>query len=434
MTFLFKNRKENKEKSIDSELKYRFDLGAKYFYVKCFDRNINCSYYKKLYAKHMYSFNNCNEQYSEKKKLEDFFREFESLINDIKLNGFNKKYPIPIGKNLVLINGAHRFITSKYFNIEPTFLHEQRDGTLQYNYDFFINRRKYGDAFVNLEEEYSDFIALNNLQLFKNTKNVRAIIIYPNAHKINKNKEIESILKTNGTIMYKKVIKLSEKGLKNLIIELYRGEEWIGGLFPKNDNNLKFQRCYCDYPLIFYMYYFNDLNDIEVKNKVRNLFDFGKNSIHITDNYQETFRVSSSLLNKNSLFFLKYGTNMLSSNTANLLGKYFDKVKSDENFAVSSSVILELFSLRKANNDLDYVNREDLELGIENIGAHKGKSLNYYYNCKDELLFDPNNYFYINGHKFINLDLIKNMKESRGLKKDIDDVKLISNFIDSIKT
>ena len=427
------NRKINKEKeykssiSIDSELKYRFDIGAKYFYVKCIDNNINCSYHKKLYEKHMISFNNCDEKNSKKKKIEDFFNKFNNLINDMKLNGYNKEYPIPLGKNLVLINGAHRYIVSRYFKIEPLYFNDKIDGTLEYNYEFFTKRKRYGSKFINLEEEYSDFIALNNLELFNNLKNIRSIIIYPNANKINKNREIESILNNNGTIMYKKEIKLSEQGLKNLIIELYRGEKWIGGIFTKNDNNLKFKKCYEDFPLIFYMYYFDNLNDIEVKNSIRSLFDLGKNSVHITDYYEDTFRVSSCLLNKNSLFFLNYGTNILSDKTSFLLEKYFKEVNYNENYIVTSSVVLELFSLRDAN-DIDYINRFDNEIIFNGIGIHKGKWLDYYTENKDELLFNPNNYFYINGHKFLNLDYIKKMKMNRNENKDLKDIKLIETL------
>ena len=73
----------------------------------------------------------------------------------------------------------------------------------------------------------------------------------------------------------------------------------------------------------------------------------------------------------------------------------------------------------------------DLNYNIVNLFPNSVHNLEItgFDECKDELLFDPNNYFYINGHKFIKLDLIKKMKENRGEPKDIKDIRLINNFI-----
>ena len=402
----------------------RFDLGAKYFYVKCKLNNINTLFYKELYHQHMITFNNCIEKNSHKNKIEYFFSEFDNLINNMQKYGFNIKYPIPLGNNNVIINGSHRLITSKVLNIKPSITNEDKNA-YEYDYDFFINRNKYSSKFINLNTEYADFIALNNLELLKENNNVRAIIIYPVANKLNKTKEIESILRKNGAIMYKKNIHLTEKGVKNLIIELYRGEKWIGGLFPKNDNNAKFKECYIDYPIIYYMYYFNDpTQDIIIKEKIRNLFNLKKNSIHITDDYIDTFRVSTALLNHNSIKFLNYGTNIISENSKNLLIKYFYNINNNENYIVTSSIILELFDLRQAK-DLDYIHLYDNKLNIDNISPHTEKWLNYYPITKDELIYNPDNYFYLNGHKFISLNILKLMKDNRKETKDISDLDLI---------
>ena len=39
----------------------RFDLMAKYLYIKHYDKNLNCSFFKDLYIKHFITFNNCFE-------------------------------------------------------------------------------------------------------------------------------------------------------------------------------------------------------------------------------------------------------------------------------------------------------------------------------------------------------------------------------------
>jgi hypothetical protein len=100
---------------------------AKYLYVKSKDKKFETEFFKNLYVNHMLSFNNCYEKsnmYSlnKKNKCKDFIINFDKLINNIKNNGFSKKNPIPVGENDIIINGAHRLITSYYFNTKSYFI------------------------------------------------------------------------------------------------------------------------------------------------------------------------------------------------------------------------------------------------------------------------------------------------------------------------
>ena len=58
---------------------------------------------------------------------------------------------------------------------------------------------------------------------------------------------------------------------------------------------------------------------VELKNKCRELYNFGKHSLHMSDYSEDTFRIASSLLNQNSIDFLNNGTNNLSEQTKNTL-------------------------------------------------------------------------------------------------------------------
>jgi hypothetical protein len=138
----------------------------------------------------MLVFNNCNEPNSYKNKIEHFYKEFNKLIKDMKNNGFNNNFPIPVGNDDVIYNGAHRLVTSKFLNIKPKIKKLNKNG-LKFDYNFFLKRNKYSSSFKNLETKYCDFIALNNLEILKETNNVRAIIIYPIANKLSKTNQIE---------------------------------------------------------------------------------------------------------------------------------------------------------------------------------------------------------------------------------------------------
>ena len=238
------------------------------------------------------------------------------------------------------------------------------------------------------------------------------------------------IIENYGYLYYKKEIKLTKNGIINLIKELYRGEKWIGGMFPNDFCGGKLDVCYSDDPITLFLIDFKNLDKIiECKEECRKFFDLNKHSLHMSDYTKDTFRIASSLCNKNSLYFLNHGTNNISQNTKNLLISYFDNVKENNNdYVLTSSLILEMFGLRNAK-DLDYIHKNDNILHLKNTGIHNGIWLSYYSEPKNELIYNPNHYFYFNGFKFASLNIIKLMKQKRNEQKDIKDVNLIKKLI-----
>jgi hypothetical protein len=285
----------------------------------------------------------------------------------------------------------------------------------------------------------SDFIALQNLKFISSIENkktnIRCAIIYPISNKYNYEENNEKIMEKYGTIMYKKKIILKMSGFINLVKEIYRGESWIGGLFPDDNCCLKkvnltkeINNNENNQVITYYLYYFDDpKKDIEMKDEIRKCYNLGKNSIHITDFFEDTYRVSTALLNNNSIFFLNEGTNNITIANKNLLKKYFENANKDD-FCITSGIILELFKLRETI-DIDYLHYNDIKLNIKNISPHVGKWLEYYEIHKHDIIYNPNNHFYINGFKFITLDCLKNMKIKRNEEKDKKDIILIDDFI-----
>lgn len=362
----------------------RFDLMAKYLYIKNYDNKYKTEFYKDLYIEHFKTFNNLYEypdkfsSYNvEKKNKDDFINEFNKLIESIKNNGFNSEYPIPVGNNNVIINGAHRLITSYYYNKKPSIkLIKNEKGNVDYNYSFFIDR-KGGNP--KLEKIYADTMAL---EYIKHNKNIRAMIIYPNVFRMNKLRNLINIINDYGYIYYSKMVNLNNNGINNLVKELYRGEEWIGGLFPMGYSpGGKAIRCISNNnePTILLLIDMKNIdNCIELKNKCRELYNIGKHSLHISDYTEDTYRIGCSLLNENSIHFLNNGTNDISNKTKELLIKIFmnyDKEKICVNKNITNQLYKNEINLDKDNNDI-----------IDN---------------NDEIIYNPNNYFYFNAYKFI---------------------------------
>ena len=144
----------------------------------------------------------------------------------------------------------------------------------------------------------------------------------------------------------------------------------------------------------------------------------------MSDYSSDTYRISSSLLNSNSIHFLNNGTNDISETTKKLLLNYF-KNEIDEDYCLTSSLILEMYGLRNAN-DVDYLHKGDNYL--EGFGLHSGEWLDYYSKNKDTIIYNPLNYFYFNGLKFVSLKVVKEMKERRNEKKDKIDLELIKKI------
>ena len=402
----------------------RFDLMAKLLYVKYKDKNINSNFFNELYHKHIITFNNCWEYPGTKTNIKEFFDAFDNLIKDIKENGFNKKFPIEMGKNNVIVNGSHRLMTSFFYNKNVYLKTEKINGNVDYNYLFFLNRKN----FPSLERKYADRMALEYIKV---NPNLRSMIVYPTGYKDNKLKEIKEIIKEYGYLYYEKEIMLSKKGINNLIKELYRGEKWIGGMFPKGwSPGGKAQVCVDNKPTTIFLIVMNDLNKlIELKSKCRKLYNIGKHSLHISDYMEDTWRIGTSTLNVNSVHFLNNGTNDISEKNKLLLINYFNKIgKNNEDVCLTSSILMEMYGLRMAK-DIDYLHKNNIELQLKDVGLHSGKWENYYHKNKDEIIYNPENHFYFNGFKCATLNVVKKMKENRGETKDQIDIKLIGQIL-----
>ena len=81
--------------------KYRYDVFIKYYYVKAYLEKSNYNLAKRIYLNHIKSFNNFIEPDGRKKGANNFVKNFNILIEDIRKNGINKTI-IPITRNSVV--------------------------------------------------------------------------------------------------------------------------------------------------------------------------------------------------------------------------------------------------------------------------------------------------------------------------------------------
>lgn len=409
-------KKEKKELLVDPKkfLKSsRIDLIPKLLYVKN-KEEINADYFIRLYLEHIRAFNSFNENH--KRTKEDFIKDFDKVIDSIKNDGFKKEMgSIPATENFTAIDGAHRISSSIFFD-KKIFVETGEGEGPSYNYNYFKKR--------GLPEHFLEEIIYNYFDIKK--KGLYACIFWGSSlEKLNEKEINKELVEKNITAVYSKDVSLTEIGKKNLVISCYENEPWMNDkkndfsgairkVAPcfKNSNKIKFYLLESD----------SHQNIINFKKNIRTKLKMENHSLHTSDTYEETRNLCDILLNKNSLFFINHTKNMILSN---LLNK--KELKEKFNFAITSSYILEMFGIRKAE-DIDYI--DDKKGEIKGMGSH-----NEYLSLEErkDFIYDPNNYFRFKGIKFLTLENVHKFKKSRGENKDKRDVFLIEKFLENNK-
>jgi hypothetical protein len=400
----------------------RFDLSFKLLFLDLIDKEGVIA--KEVYKSHIKAFS--LGKYAEpgnakKNSIEKYYKDFQKIFKDIGSNGFSSdKSLIPLSIDGSISNGSHRLASAiiNNENIEGIKLKIENDA---YDYNFFYKR--------GVSEEILDIAATKFIEY---ANNVYIAIIWPSA--IGHEKEISGIIKN---IVYQKKVKLNYTGAHNLISQIYHGESWIGSEKDKFSGAMhKLLECFKTYnPVRVVAFQADNLKDVLIiKEKIRAMFKIGKHSIHITDNKEESVRVSRALFNDNSVHMMNHSdpNKYLQVHESILRIKDFASSNnlSYKDFVIDTSMVLALYGLRAAK-DIDLLcNHNNLKDMPSGISLHDDE-LQYHQLQKSELIYNPNFYFYFNGLKFISFDRIFSMKIKRNEPKDIYDCKMMEALIEN---
>ena len=427
--FLESLQKESYEvvskKALDLLTHTRFDLAFKLFYLDMKDKNEKLA--KEVYLEHIraFSLGKFTEPGNEEKKgREKFIEEFDKTFESIKRDGFNKnKTLIPLSKNCSIANGAHRVASAIYLN-KDVYCVEIETNNHIYDYNFFYHRgvsTKILDMVATKFTEYAD--------------NVYIAFIWPIGLK--KEKEVEV---TIPNIVYKKTIKLTPNGAHNLLSQIYYGEKWLGSIENNfSGANAKLVECFKTFDEFnVYAFQAESLDEVlKIKEDIRNRFNVGKHSVHITDTKEEALRVAKVIFNDNSLHFLNFAkpNKFISTHTKIKNFKEFIKVNSinSQDILIDSSMVLSCYGLREAK-DIDFFcdDNSKIKVEFEDINIHDDE-LKYYKKEKLDIIYDARNYFYFEDLKFISFDLLYQMKINRNEEKDKNDCKMMEALIEDNK-
>lgn len=280
----------------------RIDLICKLFYIECREKHWDLTFAKELYAEHLRAFSKgtFTEPGSEdKNSLEKYFDTFDRLIDDIKVNGFDAdKSLIPVSENGVILDGSHRVAIAIYYHIELPVV--KIYGTEQcFNAAFF---QKNG-----LKRIYLDFMIDQYIRMKEQTN---VVCLWPAGYDTEKNKKAETILRQGARIVYRKEIKFNYYGIKQLVTQVYQHQNWTGGL----ENGFrgvegKAKPCYSKNKLTT-VYVIEEITQpelIELKGRIRDIYQIENHSIHITDTKDEAIEAAELLFNENSIHLANFG-------------------------------------------------------------------------------------------------------------------------------
>lgn len=183
----------------------RFDLIFKYLYAKR-----PTAYHRAAYLEHIRAFNGFYElnpsDGKPKNSADDFINSFDALIESLKNDGYDaSKDAIPMGSNGEIQDGAHRLAACAALGI-PANIEPDKSGVLDYVYDYRSFRHK------GMDESVMDYGALEYVKLNPNAH----VIVFHSITEPETEEYIETIFCEFGVLFYKKIVRLTRKGLKEV--------------------------------------------------------------------------------------------------------------------------------------------------------------------------------------------------------------------------
>lgn len=402
--------------------KNRFDVIAKYIYARDRITGIHSEWAEAVYKEHLRAMNSFVERNNNKSDYDDFKNAFDDIIFSLQTDGYNpRKSLIPIGNDLTPINGAHRMGASIALNLDVSTVKLDKN-VHSYDYGYFTQR--------GLDRIYMDYMAL---QYGKVKNDFHTAIVFPIV--IDHINEIKSLLSKSGSIFYEKRIYLNRNGVHNLVLQMYRDHEWTTLIENKGFSKThahSFNRYVEGKEIVVFFIESTTLEQMkEVKKKIRRKFNMGNYPIHISDESEESIRISEQVLNQNSIHFLNHSSPKNNGNFSNLFKAYdilLRKNNRDKDYyCIDGSSVLAAYGLRDAK-DLDYISLHEDSLDYKGINLHNSELIKYFSKLTN-LIVDPRNHFYFNGYKFLTLENLKKVKSSRGQLKDKKDVEQINSIL-----
>lgn len=414
----------------------RFDIYAKLLYIDHKVKGVDMSYAMSVYKKHIevitgYSFTENGQP--DKNTFDKFVECFDRLIETFQSSGFDPSLSlIPVDADNLPMDGSHRVSCAAYFN--------QVVRVIKFvDYKSFLYTSKWFGENHLFENE----LRAISLEACNWHSNLYMACLWPRAYEQKeKRQQALSVMEESVRIVSRSQINLGKNGLRNLLIQVYGFMPWIGNVWNHFEGIYHKLNEIClsasDTTVEFILFQGKGLESVlDLKERIRTIFNQGKGSIHITDNMEETRQIACLIYNPNSLDHIKYAYPDKFLQSWNMCMKYkellIEKNFNLQNYIIDSSMVMAINGIREADT-LDYftIDSKDKKDILYTIQPDYMKCNDGYAICHDILIKDmiciPQNYFVFNDLKFLTLDAVRRFKRKKGEEKDLLDVKLIDSF------
>ncbi|MFP4386788.1 MAG: hypothetical protein ACLFP8_08235 [Alphaproteobacteria bacterium] len=404
----------------------RFDIAIKAHYARLSLNNVAKKWREHAYAEQALRITGPGKEIREhdgsgKTGLNAFLNAFKGLINTDSINSFP---PVPIDKNYIAMDGAHRIAAAiaRENNIKTVQLELTQNMTSTASY---YSGTEHGHPPCD-----PDVLDEGAIEYCRIRDTAAIALIFPCV--TNADKAINELGKI-ANIVYHKKIAITPKAGQILLRQAYMGHEWINYTGKDSGFDHKVRSCFPHpgtmHALLIDNYKIEDLRP--TKDKIRAFYKLGNHAIHITDSTKETLLIAKALFNKNSRF-------LMARYSGKYLPEFHKKLHTFKNWmhnntidpeelCIVSSAILSVFGLRECR-DLDILHLPSLDPKFpEDIGSHNEIN-NLYGHEIEDILGDPRLHFWYMGMKFCTPDLVRTMKTKRAEQKDKIDLVLLEKI------
>ncbi len=331
----------NVVKDVETEkllVSQRFDLAAKFLYIDYKEGKLERSFAEEVYGKHIEAFSGgryLEPGNKDKYSLDQFMEKYNQIIKDIGTEGFDDKISlIPVGTNGAITDGAHRVASALFYNKRVS-IAVLEDECVNYDYMYFRRHR--------LSEELLGYMAIRFIEAIKND-NVFFACLWPRCPKDYKD-EIKKRLIEESEVIFDKDIDISKHGLRNLMIQIYEDNPWIGNVSNHFSGAIgKVTTCFAENEVLRCIVF--RVDNVEkaklMKQEYRKMTGLENAALHISDNKNESLRLARLLFHPNSIHALEYG---IPDNSI----KCDELIHSGE-MIMSSEVSLSIYGVRKLND------------------------------------------------------------------------------------
>jgi hypothetical protein len=405
----------------------RFDIVFKYFYAK-WAPITKSDFPKQVYLSHIFAFNYFYEDEPYKKQPADFLDSFNELLGSVKINGFDRDYPVSVHPNGELENGAHRFVSAMITNNEIPTVISNTNGNTYYDYCFFNKR--------GMPDNISD---LNACLYVPMNPYARIFFLFPAAEPQHDDL-VREILNKYGFIYYEIKLRLTYNGYINLkkIICLKDKTLQCDGLTASDYNYLKMYALNSmtdgKSPLRVFVWVCKNEDDVMTfGRKIKSIYSIiNYNSyLYLSNTHEEAIELSQLFFNENSLYCLNNRPYAL--NTCEF-DNYIENVKQElilKNVPLGAVCAcgnspMFVLGISKFKN-ITFLCIDKFDISISN----NLKESDFFIAHKDEIILNPKYHFYYHGIKIITLDVLLQFKKTRNEQpNDMNDCCLIQEFKD----